>query len=61
MNSRIARLGLSFACVACLGTAHAEDAPANPKPFINWSDNSLTVLAYGWGFEVDPDEQSTLT
>ncbi|HET7204543.1 MAG TPA: outer membrane protein OmpK [Steroidobacteraceae bacterium] len=36
-------------------------APADPKPFINWSDNSLTLLPYGWGFEVDPDEQSTFT
>jgi len=69
MNSRIALLGLSFACVSCIGTAHAQDAapevhkaaPADPKPFINWSDNSLTLLPYGWGFEVDPDEQSTFT
>ena len=36
-------------------------APADSKPFINWSDNSLTLLPYGWGFEVDPDEQSTFT
>jgi nucleoside-specific outer membrane channel protein Tsx len=35
-------------------------ASAN-KPFINWSDNSITLLPYGWGYEVDSDEQSTLT
>jgi nucleoside-specific outer membrane channel protein Tsx len=69
MNSRITLLTLSFACVSCIGTAHAQDAvsavpeavSADPKPFINWSDNSLTLLPYGWGFEVDPDEQSTFT
>ena len=36
-------------------------APTEHKPFINWSDDSLTLLPYGWGFEVDPDEQSTFT
>ena len=61
MNSRVALLGLSFACTVCLGTAHAQEAPADPKPFFNWSDNSLTLLPYGWGFEVDPDEQSAFT
>jgi nucleoside-specific outer membrane channel protein Tsx len=62
-------LGLSFACMSGLGSAHARDAApvvpeaasADPKPFLNWSDNSLTLLPYGWEFEVDPDEQSTFT
>ena len=61
MNSRIALLGLSFACLANIGTALAQEAPADSRPFFNWSDNSLTLLPYGWGFEVDPDEQSTFT
>jgi len=70
MKSGIALLlGLSFACVAGIGSARAQDsaleaskaAPADSKPFINWSDNSLTLLPYGWGFAVDPDEQSTFT
>ena len=69
MISRIAVLGLAFACVGGLGTAHAQEAapppgetaPANPKPFVRWFDNSLTSLPYGWGFEVDPEEQSTFT
>jgi nucleoside-specific outer membrane channel protein Tsx len=70
MNSRIALLlGLSFAGAGCIGSAHADDAvpaalkaaPEESKPFIFWSDNSLTLLPYGWGFEVDPDEQSTFT
>ena len=61
MNSRIALLGLSFVCVNCIGAAHAQEAPTDPKLFFNWSDNSLTLLPYGWGFEVDPDEQSTFT
>src|SRR5512135_1971225 len=62
-------LGVSFACVGCIGTAHADDAastapeaaPAGSRPYFNWSDNSLTLLPYGWGFEVDPDEQSAIT
>lgn len=65
MNSGIALLGLSFACVSCIGTAHAQDAAPEvleaATAFINWSDNSLTLLPDGWGFEVDPDEQSTFT
>jgi nucleoside-specific outer membrane channel protein Tsx len=69
MNSRIALLGLALACVGCVDAAYAQDAappapeaaPAGPKPFFNWTDNSLTLLPYGWGFEVDPDEQSTFT
>ena len=69
MNSRIALTALSFACLSSIATAHAQDAAQNagdavasvPKPFIQWSDNSLTLLPYGWGFEVDPDEQSTFT
>lgn len=36
-------------------------ASSASKPYLNWSDNSLTLLPYGWGFEVDPDEQSAIT
>ena len=61
MNCRTALLGLSFACSICIGKAHAQEAPTDSSPFFNWSDNSLTLLPYGWGFEVDPDEQSTFT
>jgi amino acid transporter len=31
------------------------------QPFFFWMDNSIAVLPYGWGYEVDPDEQSTVT
>jgi nucleoside-specific outer membrane channel protein Tsx len=31
------------------------------QSFLFWMDNSITVLPYGWGFAVDPEEQSTLT
>jgi nucleoside-specific outer membrane channel protein Tsx len=70
MNSRSALLlSLSLSCVSLVGIARADDLapaasnakPADSKPFINWSDNSLTLLPYGWGFAVDPDEQSTFT
>jgi nucleoside-specific outer membrane channel protein Tsx len=41
-------------------------APAAPetdvKPsFFHWTDTSVTLLPWGWGYRVDPDEQSTLT
>jgi nucleoside-specific outer membrane channel protein Tsx len=48
------------------GTSTAEptttdaEAPAE-QSFFFWMDNSITVLPYGWGFAVDPEEQSTLT
>lgn len=61
MNSRIALLGLSFACLVHIETTHAQEASTDAKPFLNWSDNSLTLLPYGWGYEVDTDEQSTFT
>ena len=70
MNSRSAlMLGVSLACVGGFGDAGAQDAApaastaaaAAPAPFFFWSDNSLTLLPYGWGFVVDPEEQSTFT
>ena len=44
-------------------TPPAEAAPTPPaaKHYFNWTDNSITLLPYGWGFEVDPGEQSTIT
>lgn len=36
------------------------DTPAEDKFFL-WTDNSISLLPYGQGFEVDPDEQSTIT
>ena len=41
-------------------TASPGDAQPS-SPFFLWTDTSLSVLPWGWGFEVDPDEQSTLT
>jgi nucleoside-specific outer membrane channel protein Tsx len=44
-----------------IATASASpDAPTSP-PFFRWTDTSLSLLPWGWGFEVDPDEQSTVT
>jgi len=60
-------LSVSFAAVLNAGTARAQEEPAKEtaapatQRFINWSDNSITLLPYGWGFEVDPAEQSTVT
>jgi nucleoside-specific outer membrane channel protein Tsx len=54
--ARIAALWcLSFTAAISGGKALAD------QPYINWSDTSVTALPYGWGFEVDPAEQSTLT
>jgi len=41
-------------------TAGSSTAPAG-QSFFNWSDNSITLLPYGWGFRVDPAEQSTFS
>ena len=35
-------------------------APAE-KGWLNFRDDSITLLPYGWGFKVDPSEQSTFT
>jgi nucleoside-specific outer membrane channel protein Tsx len=50
-------LGAGIADAQETGTSTAPSIPS----YINWSDNSVTMLPYGWGFEVDPSEQSTLT
>ena len=67
---------LSCAAVLGAGVAHAQNAtgaegatppaeattPASePGHYFNWTDNSITLLPYGWGFEVDPSEQSAVT
>jgi nucleoside-specific outer membrane channel protein Tsx len=68
-------LGVSLAVALGAGPARAQSQEQGPtpeapkattaeparKPYFNWSDNSITVLPYGWGFEVDPEEQSTIT
>ena len=59
-------LGVIFA-IAFVGwsmtSARAQSAaePTKADPFFLWTDNSISVLPYGWGYEVDPSEQSTLT
>jgi nucleoside-specific outer membrane channel protein Tsx len=42
-------------------SAQQTAGPPDKPSYIHWSDNSVTLLPYGWGFEVDPSEQSTLT
>ena len=39
----------------------AQATPSTEEHFLNWQDNSLSVLPYGWNYEVDPSHQSTLT
>jgi len=41
--------------------AQEAPAPAEDSSFFLWTDTSFTLLAYGKGFAVDPDEQSTFT
>jgi nucleoside-specific outer membrane channel protein Tsx len=61
MKSKIALLmGLTVAGVIGAGAAHAQDGVSADPKFIYWSDTSLTGL-YGKGFEVDPNEQTTIT
>jgi nucleoside-specific outer membrane channel protein Tsx len=45
---------------ATIVQAQETSAAANDNFFL-WTDSSVTALPYGWGFEVDPSEQSTLT
>jgi nucleoside-specific outer membrane channel protein Tsx len=40
--------------------AHAAEESGDEK-FILWSDTSISLLPYGWGYEVDPSEQSTVS
>jgi nucleoside-specific outer membrane channel protein Tsx len=56
--SAIGAIALGSSVLAC-----AQDAPpdTSSEHFFIWTDSSITGLFYGWGFEVDPSEQSTLT
>ncbi len=59
-------LSMSLASTLSAGIAQAQEAAdtaeASPKQsYFNWTDNNITLLPYGWGFAVDPDEQSTFT
>lgn len=52
----------SVAAQETAAEAPAESAPAAEEPsFFFFTDNSLSLLPYGQGFEVDPDEQWTVT
>jgi nucleoside-specific outer membrane channel protein Tsx len=54
---------LACALLFALTSVRAADSPsgsADPGFFL-WTDTSVTGLFYGWGFEVDPSEQSTFT
>jgi nucleoside-specific outer membrane channel protein Tsx len=47
------------------GAAQGADAvaagEAKPDAFFLWTDSSLKLTPYGWGFAIDPSEQSNLT
>lgn len=67
----VLRLPIVILMVLAPSFAHAQDpagdeqavspAAAEPSGFFLWTDTSVSVLPYGYGFEVDPREQSTLT
>jgi nucleoside-specific outer membrane channel protein Tsx len=68
---------VAWSCLLAVLPARADDAtqpdPSSPAsetsaaegaekpPFFRWTDPSLTLLPWGWGYRVDPDEQSTFT
>src|ERR1044072_742712 len=54
-------MSASLAAVLHAAPSMAEDAAPANAGYLNWSDNSVTLLPYGWGFAVDPSEQSALT
>lgn len=58
---RRATYWVACASVFAVPAAFAQTAAPAEKGFFLWTDTSLTALPYGWGFEVDPAEQSTLT
>ena len=57
--------GKSAAGSAIAEPAATESAADGTEPsdskFFLWTDTSISLLPYGQGFEVDPDEQSTFT
>ena len=53
---------ITFAlCLQGLVTTLAGAQDAGDSGFLFWFDNSISLLPYGDGFEVDPSEQSTIT
>lgn len=42
-------------------TSEPGDSQSADSKFFLWTDTSVSLLPYGQGFEVDPDEQSTFT
>jgi nucleoside-specific outer membrane channel protein Tsx len=43
------------------GTPPAASDASAERSFFRWTDTSLSLLPWGWGYRVDPDEQSTFT
>lgn len=55
-------LGPATAGAQETGVPAEDTAAAKSEPsFFFWTDTSVSLLPYGQGFEVDPDEQSTFT
>ena len=48
-------------CPALAGAQQATSPEAEDPGFFFWTDSSLSLLPYGDGFVVDPEEQSALT
>lgn len=64
------KLILALALLAAAASAGAQEAPAEPPApaeaqapdkYFLWTDTSVSLLPYGDGFAVDPEEQSTFT
>lgn len=56
------RIFFGLACCMAFASASvsAEEADGDPG-FFFWSDTSVSLLPYGNGYKVDPEEQSTVT
>lgn len=61
----LVQLALAPSVLAAKGASQAGDnTPSSGETaarFLLWTDTSISVLPYGYGFEVDPREQSTIT
>ena len=57
------KISLVILLLSLIGIARAHENLEEKKenPFFYWTSTRIDLLPYGWGFQVDPNEQTTLT
>lgn len=61
LASRRIRRGCVLGPLAVIAPLFPFSTQAEESKFFLWTDTSASILPYGWGFGVDPSEQSTFT